>query len=135
MSDEIWKSIPGYEGFYEASSLGRVRRCDRSVERKSGKRVVKGRVLKPGTDRYGYKFLTLCKNGVVQNILVHRLVMLAFVGNPPQGHEINHLDCDRQNNRLANLEYTSRLGNVQHARSMRWKKKHADQLCLDLGKH
>jgi hypothetical protein len=114
--DEIWSDIPGWEGYYQTSNLGRVKSCDRYVEHlRIGKQFVKGRVLKHGCDRYGYSYVTLSRDGVQKNCSVHGLVMIAFIGDRPEGYEINHLDRNKRNNCLMNLEYCTRSQNIQHA--------------------
>ena len=111
---EIWKPVPGYEGFYEVSSLGRIRGVDRMIMRKDGKKYpVKGAILSPKKRRYdGYLEITLRREGHMKTFKIHRLVMLTFVGEPPEGkYEVDHKDGDPENNRLSNLEYVSKKEN------------------------
>ena len=111
---EIWKPIPGYEGFYEVSSLGRIRGVDRVIVRKSGKKYpVKGAILSPSKRKQGgYLTIGLRRGGSQKTHKIHRLVMLAFVGEPPEGkYEVDHKDGDTENNRLSNLEYVSKKEN------------------------
>lgn len=100
---EEWRSIEGYEELYEVSSLGRVRSCDRFVNSNGGTRLHKGKVLKPGMDRVGYLHVFLCKDGKPTYFLVHRLVLEAFNGKIPEGMQVNHIDEDKSNNSLNNL--------------------------------
>ena len=105
---ETWKPIPGFDG-YEASDLGRVRSIDRHVLCPPGKlgiqrRFYRGRVLKLSPSGNGYLHVTLGKknrNGAD----VHALVLLAFVGPPPEGQEGDHRDRKKHNNKLTNLRY------------------------------
>lgn len=114
--DEIWKDIPDYEGYYQVSSLGRVRSCDRVVEHSGGgKRAVRQRVLSQYSDRYGYQNVCLCFKGKPRTITVHSLVAKAFLGNRLTGNQINHIDGNKGNNSLSNLEYCSPSQNNQHA--------------------
>lgn len=91
--EEVWKDIPNYEGLYEVSNFGNVYSVRKKIR------------LKPGDNGYGYLSVVLCKNGIQTNYKVHRLVMLAFIGEPPAGCEVNHIDGNKSNNRLDNLEY------------------------------
>ena len=103
---ERWLPVPGYEGFYEVSDLGRVRSLSRP--RHPG-RVLKGRPL-PGS---GYMQVILSVGGVKHLHYIHRLVAAAFIGPCPEGQEVRHLpDRDRKNNTLANLAYGTHLENM-----------------------
>ena len=99
---EIWKPIPGHEGAYEASDLGRVRSLDRVTDR--GRRW-KGRLMTPCPLPNDYLIVTLWRDGRQRTPLVHRLVLLTFVGPAPAGTEALHADGDRSNNRLDNLSW------------------------------
>lgn len=113
---EKWREIPQYEGFYEVSNKGRVRSLDRMVKvRAGGLRKHHGRVLKPGIGKPGYPICALVKHGKQISKNIHQLVMLAFVGPPPKGKEINHIDGDKTNNNLENLEYVTSRQNSRHA--------------------
>jgi len=106
---EIWKPCPGYEGVYSISNLGRVRRDVRS------KSTPKSGILKAVRDRDGYVQVGLSWAGKAKTGHVHRLVALAFLGAPPEGRkQVNHIDHDRANNRLSNLEWCSPRENMQH---------------------
>lgn len=112
-STEVWKSIPGYEGFYEVSNLGRVRSLDRMGLQGGHPRAYRGRVLKPGEQRCsGHVSVVLCVDGAQRSFTVHYLVMLAFVGSYPDGMEIRHLNDDPKDNRLENLAYGTRHENM-----------------------
>lgn len=116
---EVWKPIPGFDG-YEASDLGRVRSIDRLVShRKSigSTKVLKGRVLKPQPNRSGFH-VNPCVDGKQKQVSVHVLVMRTFRGPPPApGLDVCHNDDDPSNNRLDNLRYDTRRGNLAD----RWK--------------
>lgn len=101
-SPEIWTDIPGYEGLYRVSNYGHVMSCHGS-----------GRLLKPIPKNNGYLCVNLYQNQVMKQNLVHRLVMLAFVG--PSELQVNHRDGDKTNNNLANLEYVTPQQNLIHA--------------------
>jgi hypothetical protein len=103
---EIWKTINGYD-LYEVSSMGRVRR-------KAGYQSKNERYLKPLNNGHGYMSVTLSLNSVVKRLYIHRLVAIAFLDNPEQKEEVNHIDGKRDNNFLENLEWTTRSENHYH---------------------
>lgn len=109
---EIWKEIPGFEGRYEASDQGRVRSVDNYVACGAagiGRRLVKGRVLKPGRTSTGHVTVAVGKGN---SLGVHALVMLAFEGPAPEGHEVLHLNHTPSDNRRGNLRYGTRGENL-----------------------
>lgn len=110
---EIWKDIPGYEGKYQASSLGRIRSLDREIVQMDGRhRSAKGRIRVPVVSRTRpYYALRLQKGGNMTE--VHRLVALAFYGPCPEGCEIMHLNGNSLDNRAENLRYGTHQENVQ----------------------
>lgn len=111
---ETWKDIPGYEGHYQASSHGRIRSLDKEVPCRTGTRVRKGRVLKPSLHHTGY---TIYSVGTKQkSVYGHKLVALAFLGEPKNGQVVCHFDGDKQNNNICNLRYDSCSGNEQDKR-------------------
>lgn len=105
---EEWKDILEYEGLYEASNLGRVRSVDRIVVAKSRwgkprKMHFKGTILQQLIGTNDYMKVTLSKEGKMKSVEVHRLVYEAFNGKVPYGMQVNHIDEDRHNNKLTNL--------------------------------
>ena len=104
---ERWLPIPGYEGFYEASDLGRIRTLPRSF-RKSAVRV-----LKPAVMPAGHLQVALSVNGQQKSFCVHRLVAITFLGAPPPGHEVCHDDGNPANNVLSNLRWGTRGDNIR----------------------
>ena len=105
---EEWKSIPGYEGLYEVSSYGRVKRLE-GYDRFNRKIVNK--LLKPSYNTSGYYIVHLYNNGFMKSKLLHRLVAQAFIPNPDNLPEVNHKDEDRTNNSVENLEWCNRKYN------------------------
>lgn len=109
--NETWEVIPGYNGRYEASTLGRIRRV-------SGKGTLKGpKLLRTFVGDYGYIRTAIIRKGKVYKPGVHVLVALAFLGKCPEGYEVNHIDLDKSNNCLSNLEYLTHKQNHQHVRA------------------
>ena len=108
MEEEKWKPVEGYEDLYEVSNLGRVKSLDRyGPHNKGGRRVIKGRVLKPWKQRNGYEYVSISRDGCLRCFSVHRLVAQAFVENSDPEHFtiINHKDEDKTNNVWTNLEW------------------------------
>lgn len=100
---EVWRAVPGYvEGSYEVSDLGRVRSLDRITSHGHRRRGV---ILKPIRHERGYPMVNLWHSNVQRMQLVHRLVLLAFVGPSPDGLEARHGDGDPTNAALTNLSW------------------------------
>lgn len=105
-----WRDVVGYERFYEVSEDGQVRR---KIQRHS-KRA--GSLLSPNYDRIGYVSYYLVDGyGNRKRAAAHRLVAAAFIGELPEGMEVNHKDLNKQNNRVSNLEYMTHQDNLIHA--------------------
>ena len=112
--EEIWKDIKGYEGLYQASSLGRIRSLDRIVPYKNGKRFYMGKILSPHDNTKGYLYLNLSKNNSVQRFYVHKLVAETFLNNHLGLTEVNHKDECKYNNAIENLEFCTHKYNCQY---------------------
>lgn len=108
---EIWKDIPGYEGEYQASTYGRIRSLDRYIPNyPRGTRFQKGVILKQRPSEKARKRLTV-DLPKMKRVLVHKLILMTFVGPRPNGLEICHKDGDESNNRLNNLRYDTKANN------------------------
>ena len=111
---EEWRSIDGYEGYYQVSSLGRVKSLSRLANFNGGIGLRKGKILKPGVVTDGYLQVILCKDGKRTKFLVHRLVGMAFqdiCGQYMEVLEIDHRNTNRTDNRAVNLHWVTRKEN------------------------
>ena len=97
---EIWRDVEGYEGLYQVSDKRRVKSLNYNRTGKEG-------ILNPRENSRGYLHVILCKDGKHKNYLVHRLAAQAFIPNPENLPEVNHIDENPSNNYLDNLEWCS----------------------------
>jgi HNH endonuclease/NUMOD4 motif len=127
-----WRDIPGYEGCYQVSDDGQVKSLARRIKSAPGcTRPLPERIMKQEVDRTGYARLQLRSDGSYAHHLVHRLVMLAFVGECPDGMEVCHNDGVKLNNNLSNLRYDTRSANqydsIRHGTHRGSRKTHCPQ--------
>lgn len=114
---EIWKDIIGYEGVYQISSFGRVK----SLHNKAG---IKELIMKPHKKYNGYYQIRLKNKGTEKDFSIHRLVALHFIPNPENKPQVNHLNEDKSDNRVENLEWcTQAYNNIYGTRIERVKNK------------
>ena len=106
--NEVWKDISGYEEMYQVSNFGRVKSLKRYRRRND-------KILHLANDKDGYLQVNLSRDNKSKTIKVHKLVMLTFVGERPNGFEINHIDGIKTNNHIDNLEYCTSSEKTQHA--------------------
>lgn len=112
--EEIWKDVPGYEGYYQASNLGRIKSAERIVKHNcGGPKKIKEKILKGYINRYGYIRVDLSKRGVNKKFSAHRIVAMTFLGKSEL--HVNHIDGVKTNNNINNLEYVTLQDNVAHA--------------------
>ena len=108
--EEIWKDIEGYEGLYQVSNLGRVKSLERynlGIKNK----YIKERFLKQHPDGKGYLMVWLYKGTKRKTMKVHRLVAKTFIPNPKQKPQIDHINAERQDNRVENLRWCTEKEN------------------------
>jgi hypothetical protein len=107
-SSEVWKNIIGYEGYYQVSSFGNVKSLGNKFTRKE-------RFLKLSPQSKGYLTVVLQKNATRKMMLVHRLVAEHFISNTEYKPQVNHINGDKTDNVIENLEWVSHRENLDHA--------------------
>lgn len=111
---EIWRDIVGYEGLYQISNEGKVKSLARDVEWRGTIRHQPEQIKKLSPDRDGYLLVGLSKDGKPKSCKVHRLVASAFIENPDGLPEVNHIDENKTNNSVENLEWVTHKENINH---------------------
>ena len=106
---EEWRDVAEFEGYYEVSNFGGIRRVRGDVG------TYAGRILHPWTGGCGYKRVILSKDKNRVHYFVHRLVAAAFIGERPDDAQVNHKDGVKSNNHIDNLEYLTGVENMKHA--------------------
>ena len=118
---EIWKDVVGYEGYYQVSNLGTVKSLDRNVKHPNGGiSFVKGKMIKLCFSFRGYLQVALNKDGNKKTIKVHQLVAMSFLKHKPCGMKLvlNHINFNKLDNRVENLEWCTISENAKHAYSI-----------------
>lgn len=119
--EEIWKDIKGYEGKYQVSNKGRVKRLKfyrYDFNKKCSLPICKEIILKPIVNTHNYLQVDLYNNGVRTTKAIHRLVAETFIEIQKHKCEVNHINGDTKDNRVENLEWISHYENVLHARNV-----------------
>lgn len=131
---ETWVDIKGYEGIYQVSDLGNVRSIDRLNYNKGNNSYhkTKGVIRKKVTHKNGYDQVMLANNGL-KLFLVHRLVANAFIENPSNKDEVNHINGIKTDNRAVNLEWCTRKENEIHAHNTGLKKQGREVINIETG--
>ena len=111
MEKEIWKPILGYEGIYEVSSFGRIKSLKRCSKEDKNER---GLILKQKKRKDGYYNISLYNQGKGKMYLVHSLVTQAFIPNPLNLPQVNHIDENKKNNNIDNLEWCDQCYNINY---------------------
>ncbi len=131
MSEERWKPIPEYGGWYDVSDLGRVRSWIVHGKCRNEKRDIP-RILKLALIPNGYLMIALRGNkGKMGTKSVHRLVAVTFLGQPPQGMQVDHRNDCRTDNRLENLRYLTQLENIRRGSWKRRGEKHVKSILTE----
>lgn len=107
---EIWKDIKDYEGLYQINNYGIIK----SLPKQDGFYYLKEKILKP-VNNYGYLRIILTKNKFKKNHFIHKLVAETFIPNPNKYPIVNHIDGNKQNNCVDNLEWCNHKKNTEHA--------------------
>ena len=115
MPDEIWKDIKDYEGLYQISNYGNVKSLPKERRNRRGVYIQKEKLLSLTNTSTGYKKVELVKDGKRKGFKVHRLVAQAFIPNPDEKPQVNHIDGDKTNNYVDNLEWVTASENSIHA--------------------
>lgn len=117
--DEIWRDIKGFEGYYQISNIGNVKSLNRFITCMNNgtecKRFISEKILKQHIDCDGYCRINLIKDGCEKGFGVHRLVAEAFILNPENKPTVNHIDGNKQNNHVDNLEWATYQEQNDHA--------------------
>ena len=109
---EIWKAVHGYEGIYEISNFGKIKRLSTPNSNNQHKDSF---IMSPGRDLRGYLIVCLYKNKKRSTKTIHRLVAIHFIPNPENKKTVNHKDGDKENNYVENLEWNTYSENNKHA--------------------
>ena len=125
--EEIWKGIKGYEGLYQVSNLGRVKSLERVSKHTKGYMAhYKEKILASISEKNGYVRTILTKNNTSKSYYIHRLVAEAFIPNPDNLPEVNHIDENKANNCVNNLEWCTHKYNSNYG--TRLKKEHISHI-------
>lgn len=113
--EEVWKDIPGYEGWYQVSNLGNVRSLKRRATKPNGEKTIYVRTKNLSPARCGkggdYLFVRLCSDNIRKRFQVHRLVALAFIPNPNNYEQVDHINRKKNDNRVENLRWVTQSEN------------------------
>lgn len=135
MIEEIWKDIPGYEGLYQVSNNGKIKSISHQTKNNpnGGVRMTMGRTLSLYKMPNGYLQVQLSKNEKRRKLYVHRLVAIAFLHNERNFSDVNHIDGNKNNNCVENLEWCSHRSNQIHMVENRMTRKAFPVICVESG--
>lgn len=137
LDGEVWRPVAGFEDCYHISNMGRVKSLERKATIWNGLRTIHPRIMSPSVNkRTGYHSLNLQLSRHVKTRLVHALVLEAFVGPAPAGYETRHINGIRSDNRLENLQWGTRLENMDdqytHGTRIQGASNHASKLTPEM---
>lgn len=112
LSGEEWREVKDYEGLYLISNFGRIISLSRTIKAVNRDISYPIKLLTPSPNKTGYLYVTLCKNTIKRKRYIHRLVAIAFIPNPLNREEIDHLDGNCKNNIASNLRWCTRGENM-----------------------
>jgi hypothetical protein len=115
---DLWKDIPNYEGLYQANILGEIRSLDHIRKNGNNQYIQKGKLLKFNKNPNGYLQVRLSKNGVAKTYRVNRIIALTFIDNPLNKKTVNHINGNKQDNRVENLEWATMKEQIKHQHSI-----------------
>lgn len=116
---EVWKDIEGWEGKYQVSNYGNVKSVHRKINYKfkgtPKTRIMHEKIIKKAVNKFGYEYVNFTDNYKAKKYKVHRLVAQAFIPNPLNKKTVNHIDGNKLNNCVDNLEWATYIENQHHA--------------------
>lgn len=115
MEKTLWRPVVGFEGYYEVSNSGEIMSLERTIIVSGHSRRLKEKVLKPKINNDGYVHVQLSKNSLYSTFTVHRLVAEAFLEMPDDKNFVNHINGNKLDNNVDNLEWVTRSENMRHA--------------------
>jgi hypothetical protein len=120
MEQELWRDVVGYEGIYLISNLGNLKSIDRIIRTKDGIcSFRKGRDITIRKNNFGYYETRLYKNGKKKSAFLHRIIAEAFISNPNDLPQVDHINGDKRDNRIYNLRWVTRSQNMKAAYELR----------------
>lgn len=111
---EIWKDIPNFEGLYQASTKGNIRSLNHIRKNGTNQYIQRGKMLKFNKNPNGYLQVRLSKNGVAKTYRVNRLIALTFIDNPFNKKTVNHINGNKLDNNVENLEWATHKEQAIH---------------------